>query len=378
MSVLKYLVGLLVGVSAAGVSASVPWYFDVLDLDLLKESRVDTKNISVAVIDSGVSFVGGLKKSQGFESFSYTSDGNPRPVNNESAGRVGYIHGTAMASIIAYDSKWATADKGLKEGVSLKGIFPSVSIVSRKTFPSPSTDSWISAISAAGALKAGFPGHEKIINVSGGQSKVDASRATAWIDLISRIGRENSKLIVAAVGNDSASIDSISHEQRIWPAAYRPKLPLRKKEDPVVRVAALAQYKKGENPKLYSGSVSGSRFGRGWVDIAAPGQNIPYMTPDGAFASGAGTSEAAAIVSGVLAVMASCSPSSSAQALKSTLLETADRYPVLEDKVAQGRVLNAGKAIDMFCSKAEIEKVLVSEKTAKEQRHRAVRMQSEL
>ncbi|EHP9687465.1 subtilase AB5 cytotoxin subunit A, partial [Escherichia coli] len=123
------------------------------------------------------------------------------------------------------------------------------------------------------------------------------------------------------------------------PAAYHPVSSVNKKQDPVIRVAALAQYRKGETPVLHGGGVTGSRFGNGWVDIAAPGQNITFLRPDGKTGIGSGTSEATAIVSGVLAAMVSCNPRATATELKRTLLESADKYPSLADKVTEGRVL---------------------------------------
>ncbi|EMD0255625.1 subtilase AB5 cytotoxin subunit A, partial [Escherichia coli] len=146
-------------------------------------------------------------------------------------------------------------------------------------------------------------------------------------------------------------IRKLSAQQRIWPAAYHPVSSMNKKQDPVIRVAALAQYRKGETPVLHGGGITGSRFGNGWVDIAAPGQNITFLRPDGKTGTGSGTSEATAIVSGVLAAMVSCNPRATATELKRTLLESADKYPSLADKVTEGRVLNAEKAISMFCKK---------------------------
>ncbi|EFJ6583334.1 subtilase AB5 cytotoxin subunit A, partial [Escherichia coli] len=193
------------------------------------------------------------------------------------------------------------------------------------------------------------PGEEKIINISGGQKGI--SSASVWTELLSRMGRNNERLIVAAVGNDGADIRKLSAQQRIWPAAYHPVSSMNKKQDPVIRVAALAQYRKGETPVLHGGGITGSRFGNGWVDIAAPGQNITFLRPDGKTGTGSGTSEATAIVSGVLAAMVSCNPRATATELKRTLLESADKYPSLADKVTEGRVLNAEKAISMFCKK---------------------------
>lgn len=95
--------------------------------------------------------------------------------------------------------------------------------------------------------------------------------------------------------------------------------------------------------------MSGSRYGNGRVDIGAPGQNIPYLSPSGSIEFGNGTSEAA-IVSGIISVMRSCSPSSSAQEIKKILLDSADTYENLKEYITDGRVLNAGSAIKRVCT----------------------------
>ncbi|HHL9454819.1 S8 family peptidase [Escherichia coli] len=313
-----------------------PWYFD--SIGITNETLSYTKrnsSVVVSVIDSGVAFVGGLSDKE-YAKYSYTKDGSPYPVKD--FGEAYYTHGTAMASLIASDG-------------AVLGVFPGANISSRRVVPNPDNDSWMSAVTDANLIDLSS-GIEKIINISGGQK--DPNAATAWSDLLSRIGRENKKLIVAAVGNDGADIRTITPAQRIWPAAYHPTSELNKKNDPVIRVAALAEYRKGDTPVLHRGIVSGSRYGNGWVDIGAPGQNIPYLTPDNTVKVGSGTSEASAIVSGVLAAMVSCNPNATAQDLKKTLLDTADKYTSLEDEITDGRVLNANKAIKTFCMKSYV------------------------
>lgn len=322
--------------SISSVQAVPQWYFDVLGIND-KTMSYTNKNapVAVTVVDSGVAFVGGLSDTE-FAKYSYTKDGSPYPVKGDEAL---YVHGTAMASIIA--SKYGVL-----------GVYPDAMISNRRVIPNGVPDSWIKAIEAISLNKSLSPGQEKIINVSGGQKGNNS--ATAWADLLSRLGKDNDKLIVAAVGNDGADIRKISPEQRIWPAAYHPSSKINKKFDPVIRVAALGQYTKSQVPSLHGGGITGSRYGSGWVDIAAPGQNINYLKPDNTTGVGSGTSEATAIVSGVLAAMLSCNPRATAQELKTTLLNTADQYSNLADKVTDGRVLNAGRAIQSFCEKSRV------------------------
>ncbi|EEV6494979.1 subtilase AB5 cytotoxin subunit A [Escherichia coli] len=318
---------------SVSVRAEKPWYFDAIGLTETTMSLTDKNTpVVVSVVDSGVAFTGGLSDSE-FAKFSFTQDGSPFPVKEPEAL---YIHGTAMASLIAS-----------RHGVY--GVYPHALISSRRVIPDGVQDSWIRATESIMSNVFLAPGEEKIINISGGQKGI--SSASVWTELLSRMGRNNERLIVAAVGNDGADIRKLSAQQRIWPAAYHPVSSVNKKQDPVIRVAALAQYRKGETPVLHGGGITGSRFGNGWVDIAAPGQNITFLRPDGKTGIGSGTSEATAIVSGVLAAMVSCNPRATATELKRTLLESADKYPSLADKVTEGRVLNAEKAISMFCKK---------------------------
>lgn len=333
------LLSLLLQQAAFAKINPYPWYFDSIGISNETLSYTNRNSpVVVSVIDSGVAFIGGLSDKE-YAKYSYTKDGSPYPVKD--FGEAYYTHGTAMASLIASDE-------------IVFGIFPLANISSRRTIPNPDNDSWMRAVTDANLIDLSS-GVEKIINISGGQKDPNAS--TAWNDLLSRIGRENKKLIVAAVGNDGADIRTTTPAQRIWPAAYHPTSKVNKKNDPVIRVAALAEYRKGETPVLHRGIISGSRYGSGWVDIGAPGQNIPYLTPDNTVKVGSGTSEATAIVSGVLAAMTSCNPNATAQDLKKTLLDTADTYASLQDEITDGKVLNAEKAIKTFCIKSQVTNV---------------------
>ncbi|HEA8538873.1 TPA: subtilase AB5 cytotoxin subunit A, partial [Escherichia coli] len=248
---------------SVSVRAEKPWYFDAIGLTETTMSLTDKNTpVVVSVVDSGVAFVGGLSDSE-FAKFSFTQDGSPFPVKESEAL---YIHGTAMASLIAS-----------RHGVY--GVYPHALISSRRVIPDGVQDSWIRATESIMSNVFLAPGEEKIINISGGQKGI--SSASVWTELLSRMGRNNERLIVAAVGNDGADIRKLSAQQRIWPAAYHPVSSMNKKRDPVIRVAALAQYRKGETPVLHGGGITGSRFGNGWVDIAAPGQNITFLRPDG-------------------------------------------------------------------------------------------------
>lgn len=234
----------LLSVAVPEVYAS-PWFFEATGLNATTMAATDRNTpVVVSVIDSGVAFTGGLSEAE-FARFSFTEEGSPAPPATPEAL---HIHGTAMASVIAS-----------RRGV--EGVYPHALIASRKVIPNPVRDSWIKAIENILATDYLSPGEEKIINVSGGQQ--GASVASAWADLLSRIGKANDRLIVAAVGNDGADIRTLSPQLRIWPAAYHPAARVNRAQDPVIRVAALAQYRRGDVPDIHRGGVTGSRYGNG-------------------------------------------------------------------------------------------------------------------
>ncbi|WP_161597757.1 S8/S53 family peptidase [Fluviispira multicolorata] len=254
-----------------------------------------------------------------------------------------YIHGTAMASIIG-------AKLDSYEGKPFVGIFPGIPIINRAVIPRYNHEtSFLNAIQAAD-----LKGDEFILNISA--ADIGTKNATEWNELLKEIGKKDKILVIAAVGNDARNLNNISPSKQFWPAAYKP----RKKEfidsDPVIRVAALS-FKTGK-PRIYESAMgTGSRFGKGRVDIGAPGYNIPYLTPSSELKVGNGTSEATAIVSSIIAVMRSCSANNSAKYFKDLILETADQYEHLKDKITEGRVLNAGKAIEKACHRVRHRKM---------------------
>ncbi len=247
-----------------------------------------------------------------------------------------YLHGTAMASIIA-------GEQFSSGGQYFIGILPGTPVINRIVLPNNGINtSFLDAVTAAELTN-----NEKILNISGADS--GTKNATEWSSLLKKIGQKNKLLIIAAVGNDARDIATTPPDKQFWPAAYRPKKKEDIEQDPVIRVAAV-QFNESNVPHLYQTRVSGSRFGQDRVDIGAPGFNIPFLTSSGRIARGNGTSEATAIVSGVVAAMNACTPSTSARQIKEILLSTADRHEHLKTLITEGRVLNAGKALQAICT----------------------------
>jgi subtilisin family serine protease len=142
-------------------------------------------------------------------------------------------------------------------------------------------------------------------------------------------------LFVVAAGNYDGSLDA----RTIYPARYGGPT-----SRYVITVAAM------DGPAV----ASWSNFGSDWVDIGAPGCGIPVLSYDPDSLSWkqevlSGTSLAAPLVTFVAALVksekgADINPVS----LKRRLLVSADIEPKLAAKIADGRTLNAAKALALF------------------------------
>jgi len=130
-------------------------------------------------------------------------------------------------------------------------------------------------------------------------------------------------LVVAAAGNTGTDLDATPAYPAASPA---PNLIAVGSTD---RAGALA---------------AGSSFGRAAVDVTAPGEDIESTAFDGGYELRSGTSQAAAQVTGTLALMAAARPAASWDALRSALLAGATPRPSSLLPVAAG-ALNAGGAL---------------------------------
>ncbi len=92
----------------------------------------------------------------------------------------------------------------------------------------------------------------------------------------------------------------------------------------------------GSNGKL----SAFSNYGRGSVQIAAPGENIRSAYAGGLEGDMSGTSMASPNVAGTAAAMRKAHPNLSAREIARVLLTSVDRKPYLRDKVTSGGIIN--------------------------------------
>ena len=281
-------------------------------------------DIIVAVLDSGVDYnhvdlqhniwvraenikqyedseLGSIEDVHGYNAVDNTGD--PMDENG---------HGTHCAGIIG-------AEGGNEIGIS--GVNWKVKIMPLKFMNASGFGTSKSAIEAINYVidrkRAGV--NVRIISASWGTKL----RSRALEDVI-RKAYEEGILFVAASGNDSLSTDLLPQ----YPANYN--------LGNVISVAAL-----NRQDEL----ASFSNYGVKSVHIAAPGANILSTWLGNEYEEHSGTSMATPMASGIAALVLSKRPDLSVEELRSVLLNSVDKLPSLNGKVATGGRINAAKAV---------------------------------
>jgi thermitase len=230
-------------------------------------------------------------------------DGDPMDDNG---------HGTHCAGIVG-------AEGDNKEGVS--GVNWHVQIMPLKFLDASGRGSLRAAIECINYVIARKKDGVNVRIISASWGSNFGSRALR--DAIRRAGEEGI-LFVAAAGNDSTNNDRLPH----YPSNY--DLPN------VLAVAALDRQDK---------LARFSNFGVKSVHIAAPGAEILSTWLNNEYEEHSGTSMATPEVSGVAALVLAENPNMTVEQLRARLLESVDKIPALEGKVASGGRLNAARAV---------------------------------
>ena len=296
------------------------------DIDALKAWTIShgSEKIVVAVLDSGVDYthkdlvanmwmrpdnipqysdneLGTFDDLHGFDADANIAD----PMDDNG-------HGTHCAGVIG-------AEGDNNEGIA--GINWHVQIMPLKFLGRGGFGSTANAIEAINyAIDRKSKGvNVRVINASWGST----SRSKALEDTIRAAG-EAGILFVAAAGNNGTDNDKRPH----YPSNY--DLPN------VISVAALDR-----SDEL----ASFSNFGVKTVHVAAPGKDIVSTWLNDDYRGASGTSMATPHVAGVAALILSKSPKLSVEKLRARILESVDKLPNLEGRIASGGRINAAKAL---------------------------------
>ncbi|MGY0019109.1 S8 family serine peptidase [Streptomyces sp. YJ-C3] len=269
--------------SAAAYDAqSQQWYLGPMQTEQMW--KVSTgKGVKVAVIDSGVNASTSSLKGQVLtgdvpKSLSYHA-------TQDFSG-----HGTTISELIA----------GTGAGGGLKGLAPGAKIVPYRVQMEDlkSKAELAKTPEPAEAIKAAADSDAKIINMSFSSDTINPD-----LEVALKYAASKGKLLMVGVGNEGRSSGHIG-----YPAQY--------------------PYAVGVTAVDATGTVAKFSSNGNYVDLAAPGQNIPRWC-DASFRSycdgGQGTSQATAIASGAAALIWSAHPDWTANQVLRSLIDTASR-----------------------------------------------------
>jgi len=268
---------------------------DINVVPLWNEGITGSRNIKVAVIDTGIDYTHPDLKGNADAVNGYDF------VNKVAGGMDDHDHGTHCAGTIGALGN---------NGVGVAGVNWNVTVIPVKFLDSQGSGSLDNAVQAIQyATKLGV----NIMSNSWGGGPF----TQALYDAIKE-ARDHGILFVAAAGNDSNDNDASPS----YPATYD--------LDNVVSVAATDNR---------DNIASFSNYGKTKVHVAAPGVKILSTVKGGDYAVMSGTSMATPHVSGISALLWSTNPSYTYAQIKDLLIKTSDKVRGLNKKVlSRGRV----------------------------------------
>ena len=294
----------------ADISATTAW-----------DTLHDAPNVIVAIIDSGAL----LTHADLFSNFWFNPSPTFSDVNGARAttGRGTLTgpptddngHGTHVAGIIG-----AIGNNGLT-GAGVTGVAWKVQLMILKFLNNTGTGALSDEVACFNyAIQHGA----QIINGSFGES--GGSQLSSSEQAVVAAARDAGIIFVAAAGNDAANMDVSPH--------YPASLPL----DNIVAV--------GSSTRLEDRSMF-SNYGSGSVELFAPGEQIlsTYYTDPTSSATLSGTSMAAPMVSGALALMKQKFPGDTYRQLINRLLRSTDARPAYANYCQTGGRLNLAAAL---------------------------------
>lgn len=236
-------------------------------------------------------------------------------VKNSPLPMDGSGHGTFMASLIS---------SRMGNGIGIRGICPFCRLL-----PVRFLDAEGLGDNSDGARAIRYAAHEgaKVINISTAGEGYDSD----WEDAIAFAGAMDAVVVVSS-GNSPQNLDA----EPLYPANF--KFPF------LLTVSASTP-----NDNL----MSGASWGKESVSLLAPGEDI-YGIDEDSYGPGSGTSQAAAVVSGVVGLVRSVNPNLSAKQTVSLIRSTVRKVPGLEKKCQTGGVIDAYRAVKSALSERHL------------------------
>jgi subtilisin family serine protease len=221
-------------------------------------------------------------------------------VNADGDPADGLGHGTAVAGVIG-----ARGDNG----VGISGVAWNVRLMPVKVVHD---GGWASTGSIVAGLRYALANGARIVNIS-----LNGPESSPALDEAIAQAEAQGALVIASAGNDGANRDRVAS----FPASVS--------SGAVITVASANR----------AGRLArGSAYGRGSVDIAAPGDDVLTSELGGRLGRRSGTSFAAAHVTGAAALLAAARPGASGSRLRAALVASARRGGRVDGAIAGGQL----------------------------------------
>lgn len=231
-------------------------------------------------------------------------------------------HGTQIAGLIGAD---------FNNGLGLKGVCPNVEIMPLEVFTlfNERTKDFINAVKYAADNGA------KIINYSGSKGK-SIQYKKEYYEAI-KYAIDKGVLFVSSAGNSGLNLDSLRND--IHPIITKGK-------GFMTIGASIENLDKGITRKS-------SNYGKETVDIFAPGDSVPVLGNfEKKYITSYGTSNSAALVSGLAALIWSYYPNFTSEEIESIIKESGRSYDVIvqtkTEEVNFNEMSQSGKIIDCY------------------------------
>ncbi|WP_317195785.1 S8 family peptidase [Pinibacter aurantiacus] len=245
------------------------------------------------------------------------------------------FHGTHVAGIIAAKRN---------NGLGMDGVADNVKIMAIRAVPDGDEHDKDIALAIRYAVDNGA----RVVNMSFGKS---FSPEKKWVDDAVKYAESKGVLLVHAAGNDAANVDSVDN----FPNPYLRASGARATN--WITVGASSD-PSAESFKSYTASFS--NYGKGTVDVFAPGTKIYSTIPGGnTYGNAQGTSMASPVVAGLAAFILSYYPDLTPQQVKMVIEQSATKLPEqvkkpgsddmvsLSDLCSSGGVVNGYEAIKL-------------------------------
>ena len=296
--------------STRDIGAQNAWAYDLIQMDDAYGLLTEVSSVYVGVIDTGIDGDHPLLQSaievslcRDFSSGNAVATGTPTDF-------VG--HGTMVAGIIAAQ---------LGGSSPVYSICPMARLVSLKicdTRNEPIASAAIDAINYADQVGI------DVLNASFGFDTLNGQISVLFQQAI--LGYDG--VYVCSAGNELKNIDS---NQR-WPACYTCTN--------IIVVGASNQ-----SDQRWSEGTAGSNCGLLSVDVFAPGANMHTTQDGGTVTSATGTSFAAPVVTGVVAVILAQFPNAGASNIRNAIINYAIAVDALDGLCVSGGRINAYRAL---------------------------------